>query len=153
MQVRNIVAVSLVAVLAGCSPSHNVEDSSSVDDIGNDHVPPVDSVLQLDSGTDAVSTTDMGAPSRDSGSVVVDTGIDTAEFDTDPGVRPTDSGISSVPICVHSCTTAADCQIGSPDGVWTARNFTCEAGACRHHGCSTDAQCVASFGATYNICR
>lgn len=48
------------------------------------------------------------------------------------------------PSCQATCTSAAGCV--RDDGAYAARNFGCEDGVCRWHGCQSDDECQRSLG-------
>lgn len=77
------------------------------------------------------------------GCAAVPVQTDAATWSDAPGLEAL-----AVPTCVASCASSADCEIGVPP--WAARNFACEAGACRWLGCLEDGDCnVLSDG----VCR
>lgn len=57
---------------------------------------------------------------------------------------------SKLPVCVMSCTTAADCAIPNS---FPATEFACENGACVYKGCTSDAICQQVFNSQAYLCR
>jgi hypothetical protein len=51
-----------------------------------------------------------------------------------------------LPVCVPSCTTAADCASGPAGSIIDANNYACDGGTCRWLGCLATAECVATYG-------
>lgn len=49
--------------------------------------------------------------------------------------------------CVDSCTTAADCDMGSAP--FDTDNYECRDGGCQWTGCNTNEECTSVFGANY----
>ena len=77
-----------------------------------------------------------GKDSDDTGSEAdADADADTdADTDTD-----TDNGDEGPSYCVQSCTSNADCELGSQ--AFDADNYDCNEGACTYTGCNSDAEC------------
>ncbi|RME21227.1 MAG: hypothetical protein D6806_15015 [Deltaproteobacteria bacterium] len=56
-----------------------------------------------------------------------------------------------VPQCLKGCTSAADCDFGSP--AYDADNYECRNGVCVYSGCNSDGECQASTPSVTTVCR
>jgi hypothetical protein len=58
-----------------------------------------------------------------------------------------------LPVCVPSCSVAADCASGPAGSIIDANNYACDAGVCRWLGCLSTAECVATYGTQAWTCE
>ncbi|MBZ0233386.1 MAG: hypothetical protein K8M05_13745 [Deltaproteobacteria bacterium] len=58
-----------------------------------------------------------------------------------------------LPVCVPSCSTAADCGTGPAGSIIDANNYACDGGVCRWLGCLSTAECVATYGTQAWTCE
>jgi hypothetical protein len=57
------------------------------------------------------------------------------------------------PVCVPSCSTAADCATGPAGSIIDANNYACDGGVCRWLGCLSTAECVATYNSRAWTCE
>lgn len=70
---------------------------------------------------------------------------------TDAGPRDAgtpDTGAPSIPLCMQTCSTPADCAPGG-NAIQDADNYGCDNGLCRYLGCNGNAECTDVYGAGY----
>ena len=58
-----------------------------------------------------------------------------------------------LPVCVPSCSTAADCATGPAGSIIDANNYACDAGVCRWLGCLSTAECIATYNSQAWTCE
>lgn len=82
-----------------------------------------------------------------------DSETDSADTGTveDTGTQP--EYMIDIPVCVKTCTTAADCPEAGADAIRDKDNFKCMGGVCKYSGCNDDDECDEAYPSMDYVCH